>query len=110
VTHGSSDFEPAIRHLCHGIRDRDYDGMSTADITDLLSKVFVYSGSASGLTMVVADEMLAAVRPLADFCREVFGPTQHEALAGELVRGFANYTTDSEVRIWAPGGTGSSRE
>src|SRR5262249_45857743 len=25
-----SDFEPAIRRLCHGIRDRDYDAMSAA--------------------------------------------------------------------------------
>src|SRR5439155_23979123 len=52
------------------------------------------------LTMVVAGGMLAAMLPFAEFCKEVFGPSQGEALAGELVAGFANYTTGSEVGIW----------
>jgi len=40
------------------------------------------------------------MRPFANFCKEVFGASAGEALAGELVGGFANYTSDSEVRIW----------
>jgi len=94
------DFEPAVRRLRHAIRDRDYDGMSATEIADVLPDLFADSGSAFGLTMVAADGMLAAIRPLVGFCKEVLDPSQAEALAGELVGGFANYTTDSEVRIW----------
>jgi pyruvate,water dikinase len=94
------DFEPSIRRLCHAIRDRDYDAMSTAEIAEVLPQLFADSGSAFGLTMVVADGMLAAIRPFANFCKEVFGPSAGEALAGELVGGFANYTTQSELHIW----------
>jgi pyruvate,water dikinase len=94
------DFEPAIRRLCHGIRDRDYDAMSAAEIAAMLPDLFVDSGSAFGLTMVVADGMFAAMRPFVDLCEEVFGPSQGEALAGELVGGSANFTTSSEVGIW----------
>src|SRR5262249_41343986 len=94
------DFEPTIRRLCHGIRDRNYDAMSAREIARVLPDVFAESGSAFGLTMVAAGGMLAAMLPLADFCRAVFGPSRGEALAGELVGGFASYTTDSEMRIW----------
>jgi len=94
------DFEPTIRRLCRGIRDRDYDAMSAAEIAALLPDLFMDSGSAFGLTMVAADGMFAAMRPFTDFCNELFGPSQGEALAGELVGGFANYTTGSEVGIW----------
>jgi hypothetical protein len=74
--------------------------MSAVEITRVLPQLFADSGSAFGLTMVAADGMLAAMRPFATFCKEVFGPSTGEALAGELVGGFANYSTDSEVRIW----------
>jgi pyruvate,water dikinase len=94
------DFEPTIRRLCHGIRDRDYDAMSGSEIADVLPDVFAESGSAFGLTMVAAGGMLAAMLPLADFCKAVFGPSRGEVLAGELVGGFATYTTESEIRIW----------
>jgi pyruvate, water dikinase len=94
------DFEPAIRRLCHRIRDRDYDAMSAAEIAALLPDLFADSGSAFGLTIVVGEGMFAAMRPFVELCKEVFGPTQGEVLAGELVGGFANYTTGAEVGIW----------
>ncbi len=94
------DFEPTIRRLCHALRDRDYDAMSASEIAGVLPDLFAESGSAFGLTMVAAGGMLAAMLPFADFCKAVFGPSRGEALAGELVGGFASYTTDSEVRIW----------
>src|SRR5438876_11435709 len=65
------DFEPAIRRLCHGIRDRDYDTMSAAEIAGVLPDLFADSGSAFGLTMVAADGMFAALRPLGDVCKGV---------------------------------------
>lgn len=94
------DFEPTIGRLCRGIRDGDYETMSAGEIAGVLPQVFADSASAFALTMVAADGMLAAMRPFADFCKEVFGPSQGEALAGELVGGFANYTTGSQVGIW----------
>jgi hypothetical protein len=59
------DFEPTIRRLCHSIRDRDYDAMSAAEIAAVLPDLFMDSGSAFGLTMVVAGGMWAAMRPFA---------------------------------------------
>ena len=94
------DFEPTIRRLCRGIRDRDYDAMSAVETAAVLPEVFADSARAFGLTMVAADGMLAAMRPFADFCKEIFSPSQGDALAGELVGGLANYTSGSEVRIW----------
>jgi hypothetical protein len=94
------DLEPEIRRLCHAIRDRDYDALSAAEIAALLPDLFMDSGTAFGLTMVAADGMFAAMGPFGDLCKDVFGPIHGEALAGELVGGFANITTDSEVDIW----------
>jgi pyruvate,water dikinase len=74
--------------------------MSAGDIAGLLPQLFADSARAFGLTMVVADGMLAAMRPFAEFCQQLFGPSQGEALAGELVGGLSNYTIGSEVRIW----------
>src|SRR5207244_1838233 len=86
--------------LCHGIRDRDYDAMSAAEIAGVLPAMFVDSGDAFGLTMAAFDGVFAAMRPFSEFCKELFGPSQGEALAGELVGGFANYTSGSELGIW----------
>ncbi len=83
------DYLPKVRQLCAGIRVRDYDSMSAAELIALLPRLFDESAEAFRYPTVVAGAFMGPALALADFCERELG-ADGPVMVATLLQGFAN--------------------
>jgi len=85
---------PQIRELCGSIRNRDYEGMSAAELGHVLDELVGDAGKAFRLTFGTFMGLVLAANALVDFCEEELG-AEGAVHAVTMLQGFENESAAS---------------